>query len=91
MAQLQHPNYPLVARNEADAIALSFEGPDKAAVEYPFKFPQLQPNEIRIKELYLGICHSDSFIHLINILPKYVFTNKNGLTLPTLVFQATKS
>ncbi len=43
---------------EADAVAWAFVNPKKM-VKFPFKFPELKPNEIRANILYAGLCHSD--------------------------------
>ena len=43
---------------EADAVAWAFVNPKKM-VKFPFKFPELKPNEIRANILYPGLCHSD--------------------------------
>ena len=50
MTQIKpHTEYPLVEEAEADGIAFAFYGPSEPAVRYPFKFPPIKPNEIRIK------------------------------------------
>ena len=43
---------------DADAVAWAFVNPKKM-VKFPFKFPELKPNEIRANILYSGLCHSD--------------------------------
>ena len=43
---------------DADAVAWAFVNPKKM-VKFPFKFPELKPNEIRANILYAGLCHSD--------------------------------
>jgi D-arabinose 1-dehydrogenase-like Zn-dependent alcohol dehydrogenase len=46
-------------KKDADAVAWAFVNKDKF-VEFPFKFPELKPNELRANVLYAGLCHSDS-------------------------------
>ena len=56
----EHPIYKYCSdENEADAIAWAFVNSSRF-VKFPFKFPELQPNEIRANVLYTGLCHSDS-------------------------------
>ena len=54
-----HPLYKY-CKNEkdADAVAWAFVT-SKKMVKFPFKFPELKPNEIRANILYTGLCHSD--------------------------------
>lgn len=59
MATKEHHLYKLVSKEEAEAFAWSFEGPNQEAVLYPLKFPPIQPNEIRIQQTYFGLCFTD--------------------------------
>lgn len=43
---------------DADAIAWAFVAKDKL-VKFPFKFPALGPDELRVNIHYVGLCHSD--------------------------------
>jgi D-arabinose 1-dehydrogenase-like Zn-dependent alcohol dehydrogenase len=57
--ELNHLNYQHTPNEkEADGIAYVFSGPD-SMVRYPFKLPELNPNELRIKVTYTGLCHTD--------------------------------
>lgn len=58
--KLTHPHYTIVDNaNEADALAWVYID-EKTFKQVPFKFQELQPNEIRANVLYTGLCHSDS-------------------------------
>ena len=55
----EHPLYKHCKdEKEADAIAWAFVN-SKKMVRFPFKFPELGPQEIRANVLYAGLCHSD--------------------------------
>ena len=59
-ATLNHPTYKYVEKEaEADAVAWVFTDHDNM-VKYPFKFPEIKPNELRANILYSGLCHTDS-------------------------------
>ncbi len=49
---------------DADAADWGFTDP-KNLVLYPYKFPKLPDDEVRIKVIYVGICYSDS--HFCNV------------------------
>ena len=53
-----HPLYKHCEEKDADAIAWAFVN-SKKMVRFPFKFPELGPDEIRANVLYTGLCHSD--------------------------------
>jgi len=38
-----------VAKEEANGLAWSFEGPKTDAVQYPFTFPAIRDDEVRIQ------------------------------------------
>jgi len=58
--ELMHLNYQHTPNEaEADGIAYVFAGPNQM-VRYPFKLPELNPNEIRINVSYSGLCQSDA-------------------------------
>ena len=63
MSQDWKDNHLLYNRVEApmkpDGIAWVFKNP-KEFVEYPFKFPPMGGQDVRIKILYTGLCHSDN-------------------------------
>ena len=55
----EHKLYKYVKDDkDADAIAWAFVNPEKM-VRFPFKFPPLEPGEIRANVLYAGLCQSD--------------------------------
>ena len=55
----EHPLYKQCKdEKEADAIAWAFVN-SKKMVRFPFKFPELGPQEIRANVLYAGLCHRD--------------------------------
>ena len=56
---LTHPTYQLASENQADASAWIFTDPKKGMTKVHIKFPELKPNELRIKVTYTGLCHSD--------------------------------
>eukprot|EP01017_Pseudomicrothorax_dubius_P004922 TRINITY_DN11121_c0_g2_i1.p1 TRINITY_DN11121_c0_g2~~TRINITY_DN11121_c0_g2_i1.p1 ORF type:complete len:377 (+),score=125.39 TRINITY_DN11121_c0_g2_i1:128-1258(+) len=59
----QHKIYKLVGTfKEADAVARAFIDKKLTTTDYPFKFPDLKPYELRAKILFTGLCHTD--IHL---------------------------
>ena len=54
-----HPVYKHVKDiKDADAVAWAFVNKNKM-VQFPFKFPEVGPDEIRINTLYAGLCQSD--------------------------------
>lgn len=55
----QHANYPLVEESQAEGVAWAFQGPNQEPERYPFKFPALGADEIRIKQSYFGLCYTD--------------------------------
>ena len=55
---LEHPLYKHCDIKEADAVAWAFINKDKM-IEYPFQFPEIASDEIRINVLYVGLCQSD--------------------------------
>lgn len=60
MAQtLTHKNYKIVPEGEGEATAWVFTAKDKPMQKVSFNFPELKPNEIRLKVSYAGLCHSD--------------------------------
>jgi len=57
--ELNHLYYQhLDNEKDADGTAFVFSSPDQM-VKYPFKLPDLNPNEIRIRVSYTGLCHTD--------------------------------
>ena len=56
--QYEHLLYKHCEEKDADAIAWAFTS--KSTMEkFPFKFPPLGPQELRINVLYAGLCQSD--------------------------------
>ena len=55
---IEHSLYKHVDEKDADAIAFTFVNPNKQ-VFFPFKFPEIKPDEIRANVTYTGLCHSD--------------------------------
>ena len=55
---LEHPLYRHCDIKEADGVAWAFINKDKM-IKYPFQFPEIAPDEIRINVLYAGLCQSD--------------------------------
>ena len=54
-----HPLYKKVDNEkDADAVAWAWVNKEKC-VKFPFKFPPLEPRELRANILYLDFCHSD--------------------------------
>ena len=51
--------YPKAKREEADAVAWVFTGPNSDLVQYPFKFFDVEPSDVRLKVLHTALCHSD--------------------------------
>ncbi|KAM3131224.1 hypothetical protein pb186bvf_016682 [Paramecium bursaria] len=64
LATKAHQDYKLVPIEEAQAVAWSFEGPHTQPTKYPLQFPELRPDEIRVKQTYFGLCYTDC--HLVN-------------------------
>ncbi|CAD8085681.1 unnamed protein product [Paramecium sonneborni] len=64
MATKEHSLYKLVSKDQAEAFAWSFEGPNTEAVLYPFQFPPIRADEVRIQQTYFGLCYTDC--HLVN-------------------------
>eukprot|EP01017_Pseudomicrothorax_dubius_P031293 TRINITY_DN397_c0_g1_i4.p1 TRINITY_DN397_c0_g1~~TRINITY_DN397_c0_g1_i4.p1 ORF type:complete len:360 (-),score=117.94 TRINITY_DN397_c0_g1_i4:62-1141(-) len=56
---LKHSIYQHTDIQAADAVAKAFIDKTPTMVEYPFKFPELKPYEVRLRILYTGLCHSD--------------------------------
>ncbi len=54
----EHPLYQHCDIKEADGVAWAFINKEKM-IKYPFKFPEISPDEIRINVLYVGLCQSD--------------------------------
>lgn len=54
-----HPLYTHCETTDADAIAWTFLDKD-TFVKTSFKFPELEPHEIRANIIYTGLCLSDS-------------------------------
>lgn len=59
--QLEHAIYKITDEQNCDAHAFAFLSKDKFEKVY-FKFPELQPNEIRANVLFSGVCLSDSSV-----------------------------
>lgn len=57
-----HPIYTVCDIKEADAVAWALLDPKGDLVQYPFKFPALGDDEVRIKITYTSLCQSD--IHM---------------------------
>ena len=55
---LEHPLYKFCDIKEADGVAWAFINKTKM-IQYPFKFPEIASDEIRINVLYVGLCQSD--------------------------------
>ena len=55
---LEHPLYQFCDIKEADGVAWAFINKTKM-IQYPFKFPEIASDEIRINVLYVGLCQSD--------------------------------
>ena len=53
-----HQLYQYLDIKEADGIAWAFINKTKM-VQYPFKFPEIASDEIRINILYIGLYQSD--------------------------------
>lgn len=54
----EHPLYKHCDIKEADGVAWAFVNKDKM-VQFPFKFPEIAADEIRVNVLYAGLCQSD--------------------------------
>ena len=54
----EHPLYQYCDIKEADGVAWAFINKTKL-IQYPFKFPEIGSDEIRINVLYVGLCQSD--------------------------------
>lgn len=57
-----HPIYTPCDIKEADAVAWVLLDPNGGLIKYPFKFPALANDEVRIKITYTSLCQSD--IHM---------------------------
>ena len=53
-----HELYKHCDIKEADGVAWAFVNKDKL-VQFPFKFPEIGPDELRVNVLYAGLCQSD--------------------------------
>lgn len=62
MSEKELYNHPLYKycenEKEADALAWAFINKEKM-VRFPFKFPEIKEDEIRVNVLYVGLCLSD--------------------------------
>jgi len=54
----EHQLYKHCDIKEADAVAWAFVNKEKL-VQFPFKFPEIAPDEVRVNVLYAGLCQSD--------------------------------
>ena len=54
----EHTLYKKCDIKEADAVAWAFVNKEKM-VQFPFKFPEVAPDELRVNVLYAGLCQSD--------------------------------
>ena len=54
----EHPLYQHCDIKEADGVAWAFINSNKM-VKFPFKLPEISPDEIRINVFYVGLCQSD--------------------------------
>ena len=54
----EHSLYKHCDIKEADGVAWAFVNKDKM-VQFPFKFPEIGDDEIRVNVLYAGLCQSD--------------------------------
>jgi len=54
----EHIYYKKCDIKEADGVAWAFVNKDKM-VQFPFKFPEIKDDEIRVNVLYAGLCQSD--------------------------------
>ena len=54
----EHELYKHCDIKEADAVAWAFVNKDKM-VQFPFKFPEIGQEEVRVNVLYAGLCQSD--------------------------------
>ncbi len=53
----EHFMYPLEKDlSKADAVAFCLQNKDAKLTKYPFTFFEMEPNEVRIKILYSGLC-----------------------------------
>lgn len=58
-----HPRYAHVENaKDADAVGRAFLDSKTPVVEFPFKFYDIKPHEMRAKVLYTGLCHTDVHI-----------------------------
>lgn len=57
-----HKIYTVCDIKEADAVAWAILDPKGDLTMYPFKFPKLADDEVRIKITYTSLCQSD--IHM---------------------------
>lgn len=58
-SNLEHPMYKKTTLDQADGVAWVFPAPSQEAVLYPFKFPELGEEEVRIEQIYSGLCFTD--------------------------------
>lgn len=62
--ETQHPTYTIVSDpKEADAVGWGFYSKNSKPTKIYFKFPELQPDEVRIKIHYTGLCFTE--VHLV--------------------------
>ena len=61
--KLSHSTYKFVDEKEAYAFAWIFIDAKSPMKKVAIKLPELKPNEIRAKVVYVGLCHSD--LHLV--------------------------
>lgn len=63
--ETQHPTYTIVSDpKEADAVGWGFYSNDTTKpTKIYFKFPDLQPHEVRIKVHYSGLCYTE--VHIV--------------------------
>ena len=54
----EHPLYQHCNIKDADGVAWAFINSNKM-IKFPFKFPEISPDEIRINVFYVGLCQSD--------------------------------
>lgn len=55
----EHFMYPKSTLEEADSVAYVLGNPNGTLTQYPFKFFDLDPTEVRVRILYTGLCQSD--------------------------------
>jgi|JI10StandDraft_1071094.scaffolds.fasta_scaffold4978655_1 D-arabinose 1-dehydrogenase-like Zn-dependent alcohol dehydrogenase len=59
MEEIDHPLYTKASLQEADGVAWIFTSKESQMVKYPFKFPEMEPAEVRLKVLHVSLCYSD--------------------------------